>query len=88
MGEPCMLGAISRWRNSLRGWGGAAGHLPDRLLWERRGALVLEAVLQGLSTTHLSGAAIRRHSTYENIARNQMENMFSLPYQAPSFRHS
>ncbi|MBI2867040.1 MAG: hypothetical protein HYX97_01740 [Chloroflexi bacterium] len=46
-------------------------------------ALIGSAVLSGLSTTHTSGAATERQSVAENIARNQMEYIFSLPYQSP-----
>ena len=41
------------------------------------------AVLVGVSTTHLSGAKVEGQSVAENIARNQMEYIFSLPYQEP-----
>lgn len=44
-------------------------------------ALVGTAVLSGVSTAHTSGATTERQSTAENIARNQMEYAFSLPYQ-------
>ena len=44
-------------------------------------ALVGTAVLFGVSTAHTSGATTERQSTAENIARNQMEYEFSLPYQ-------
>ncbi len=45
--------------------------------------LVGTAVMAGLSTAHSSGAGTERQSVAENIARNQMEYMFSLPYQDP-----
>ena len=41
------------------------------------------AVLVGVSTTHMSGAKVEGQSISENIARNQMEYIFSLPYQEP-----
>ena len=46
-------------------------------------ALIGTAVLSGVSMAHTSGASTERQSTAENIARNQMEYIFSLPYQNP-----
>lgn len=59
----------------------------------RRGSLLLEvliasmvmtlvggAVLGGLSLSHRSGAKVEQHSVAENIARNQMEYVYSQPY--------
>lgn len=67
------------------------------LLFDRRGALLMEiamavaifgvvgsAVLAGLSTTHTASAVTREQSLAENIARNQMEYVFSLPYSVPT----
>lgn len=45
--------------------------------------LVSAAVMSGLSTMHRSGGKTEEQSLGENIARNQMEYVFSLPYQAP-----
>lgn len=45
--------------------------------------LVSAAVMSGLSTMHRSGGRTEEQSMGENIARNQMEYVFSLPYQAP-----
>ena len=45
--------------------------------------LVGVAVLSGLSITHISGAKIEGQPVGENIARNQMEHIFSLQYQPP-----
>ena len=45
--------------------------------------IVGSAVLVGLSTTHISGAKTEEQSVAENIARNQMEKVFSLPYRDP-----
>ena len=45
--------------------------------------IVGSAVLVGLSTTHISGAKTEEQSVAENIARNQMEQVFSLPYRDP-----
>jgi Tfp pilus assembly protein PilV len=39
--------------------------------------------LGGLSTVHISGAETESQSIAENLGRNQMENVFSLPYQDP-----
>ena len=46
-------------------------------------AMVGTAVLVGLSTTHNMGAEVEEHSIAENLARNQMEHMFSLTNQDP-----
>ncbi len=46
-------------------------------------ALVGVAVLVGLSTTHTSGATVEGHSIAENLGRNQVEYIFSIPYQDP-----
>lgn len=46
-------------------------------------ALVGIAVLVGTSTIHSSGAVTEEQSLAENIARNQMERLFSEPYQPP-----
>ena len=46
-------------------------------------ALVGVAVLVGLSTTHNSGATVEGHSIAENLGRNQVEYIFSIPYQDP-----
>ena len=61
-----------------------------------RGGLIVEAVvsitvftivgsgvLAAVSTTQIAGAQVERQSIGENIARNQMEYIFSLPYQNP-----
>jgi len=61
-----------------------------------RGGLIVEAVvsvmvftvvgsgvLVGISIVHIAGAQVERQSIGENIARNQMEHVFSLPYQNP-----
>jgi hypothetical protein len=66
-----------------------------RLAKDCKGGLLLEmaimvfilvvvgtAVLTGVSTTHLSGAAVEVQSTAENIGRNQMESVMTQPYQA------
>lgn len=69
-----------------------------RLAKDCKGGLLLEmaimvfilvvvgtAVLTGVSTTHISGAAVEVQSTAENIGRNQMEFVMDQPYQvAPS----
>jgi len=46
-------------------------------------ALVGVAVLSGLSNTYRTGAMVNVHSTAENVARNQMEFVFSQTYQEP-----
>ena len=46
-------------------------------------ALVGVAVLSGLSITYRTGAMVNVHSTAENVARNQMEFVFSQSYQEP-----
>ena len=46
-------------------------------------SLVGSAVLVGLSTAHSSASRTDRQSIGENVGRNQMEYIFSLPYQSP-----
>jgi type II secretory pathway pseudopilin PulG len=46
-------------------------------------ALVGTAVLAGLSTMYKSGSITEKQSVAENVARNQMEFVFSQPYQEP-----
>lgn len=46
-------------------------------------SLVGTAVLSGLSAAAVSTRMTGAQGVVENIARNQMEYMFSLPYQAP-----
>ena len=41
------------------------------------------AVLSGISGTRSSGARTERQAFAENIARNQIEYIFTLPYQEP-----
>lgn len=66
------------------------------LPWDCRGVLLMEtlmavmvfalvgsAVLSGLSTARISGSVTERQSVAENIARNQIAYVFSLPYQDP-----
>lgn len=45
--------------------------------------LIGAAVLVGVSTIHISGNKIEAQAVAENVARNQMEEVFSQPYQAP-----
>ena len=46
-------------------------------------SLVGTAVLSGISGTRSSGARTERQGFAENIARNQIEYVFTLPYQEP-----
>lgn len=46
-------------------------------------ALVGTAVLAGLSTMYQSGSVTEKQSIAENLARNQMEFVFSQPYREP-----
>ena len=46
-------------------------------------ALTGSAVLVGVSTTQMSTVKIDGQSTAERLGRNQMELIFSLPYQEP-----
>jgi type II secretory pathway pseudopilin PulG len=46
-------------------------------------ALVGTEVLAGLSTMYKSGSVTEKQSVAENIARNQMEFVFSQPYREP-----
>ena len=45
--------------------------------------VVGSAVLAGLSTAHTSGARTKAQSVAENLARNQLEDVFSQPYLSP-----
>lgn len=47
-------------------------------------ALVGVAVLAGLSTVYSSGAKTEEQSVAENLARNQVEAIFSGPYREPN----
>ena len=46
-------------------------------------ALVGSAVLAGLSTAYTSGARTKTQSIAENLARNQLADVFSQPYLSP-----
>ena len=46
-------------------------------------SLVGEAIMMGLSTVHKSSSVTSEQSVAENVARNQMEQVFSLAYQVP-----
>ena len=72
-------------------WHGASGLVSDC-----RGGMFIEtilvviifsvvgtAVLSGISGTRSSGARTERQGFAENIARNQVEYIFTLPYQEP-----
>ncbi len=78
------------------GFGTAVSRLKAFRWREDRGSLLLEtvvasmvfalvgvAVLSGLSTTYRTGARVNVHSTAENVARNQMEFVFSQTYEEP-----
>ncbi len=91
-----MFGVTHLLEASVRRMGSITGRRVCKLVQGNNGALLVEtiiavlvfsivgsAVLVGLSTTHTSGARTKSQSTAENIARNQMEYMFSLPYQDP-----
>jgi type II secretory pathway pseudopilin PulG len=41
------------------------------------------AVLFGLSVMHNTGALVEAQSQAENVARNQMEHVFNVPYLEP-----
>ena len=45
--------------------------------------LVGTAAVSGLSMTQTTGAKAEVRSIAENVSRNQMEYLFSLPYQLP-----
>jgi type II secretory pathway pseudopilin PulG len=47
-------------------------------------ALVGVAVLAGLSTVYSSGSKTEEQSVAENLARNQVESIFSGPYREPN----
>jgi hypothetical protein len=73
---------------------GAIRLRPDKSgLGDSRGSILLEtviasmvlamagtAVLAGLSVMHRTGALVEGQSLVENVARNQMEHVFTLPY--------
>ncbi len=46
-------------------------------------SMVGVAVLAGLNTSYRAGAKVEAQAEAENIARNQMESVFSQPYRAP-----
>ena len=46
-------------------------------------AMVGTAVLSGMGTAYLTASKVQVHAVAENLARNQMEAIFSEPYQAP-----
>lgn len=88
-----MKGALRRKRAFVLFRSRASNRAFQSLLKGRRGSLLLEvviasmvltlvgaAVLGGLSLVHRSGAKVEQHSIAENIARNQMEFVFSQPY--------
>ena len=77
-------------------WKGANIVALKRLATDAKGSLLLETViavlvftlvgaatLSGLSITQIAGALIEEQSAAENIGRNQMEYIMTLPYQAP-----
>lgn len=91
-----MLGFIRELKESMQRRGLTALPRLGKRNRHDRGALLIEtvvavlvfslvgtAVLSGLSTTHISGAKTERQSVAENIVRNQLEHMFSRPYQEP-----
>jgi hypothetical protein len=47
-------------------------------------SLVATSAVAGLSGARTLGAGIEAHSIAENIGRNQMEYVFSLPFQEPT----
>lgn len=57
--------------------------LPDVLIALMLLTLVGAATLGGLSVASRGGGLAEGQSVAENIARNQMEQLFTLPYQAP-----
>ena len=60
-------------------WRGARGLVSDC-----RGGMFIETILlSGISGTRSSGARTERQGFAENIARNQIEYIFTLPYQEP-----
>ncbi len=91
-----MPSLMRKLKASTQGGGRTAMRRLRTLSRDCRGVLMLEAfiavltfsmvgmaVLVGLQTVHTSGFRTETQSTAENIARNQMEYVFSLPYQEP-----
>ncbi len=75
---------------------GPVWHSASGLVSDCRGGMFIEtilvvlifsvvgtAVLSGISGTRSSGARTERQGFAENIARNQIEYIFTLPYQEP-----
>jgi hypothetical protein len=46
-------------------------------------SMVGTAVIAGLNTAYTAGAKVEEQAIAENIARNQMESVFSQAYEAP-----
>ena len=78
----------------------AARRLRD-LVRESAGAVLLEAVISstifvtiagtaliGLSTMQIARATLERQAIAENLARNQMEYIFSMAYQDPVYTYT
>ena len=77
-------------------WNGPLWHSARGSVSDCRGGMFVEtilvvmifgvvgtAVLSGISGTRSSGARTERQGFAENIARNQIEYIFTLPYQEP-----
>jgi hypothetical protein len=83
--------------NSLKAVGRAVARWLSRPAGDSRGSPLVEtivalsifgmvgvAVLSGVSSTRTSTSKTRDQSIAENVARNQMEYIFTLPYQTPT----
>ncbi len=66
---------------AIRGTGGAL--MLDAVIAMLTFSMVGFAVMGGLSTTQLSSSAVEGQSLAENLARNQLELAFTLPYISP-----
>ena len=51
-------------------------------------AVVGTAVLSGVSIAQISGSNLETQSTAENLARNQMESVFTQPYQPVPYTYT
>lgn len=94
MSSPSTEGPAPTSRGWTSRLAGAIRFRPDlSRLGDSRGAILLEtvvasmvlamvgtAVLSGLSVMHRTGALVEGQSVVENVARNQMEHVFTLPY--------
>ncbi len=87
-----MAREIHRLRTGAMGWttravglakGSGGSMLLETVVAVMVFSMVGTAVLAGLSTSYRAGAKVEAQAEAENIARNQMESIFSQPYREP-----